>query len=645
MKFVWKWGWLAGVCAALMASAPVHAETGRVIVKYRSTSNVLAQSSDSGRRAAMSAKTGLNVTLSRGLVGRMHLLKVANISSSDLARRIGALADVEYAVPDERRHIQAVPNDSQYSLQWYLQSTEISAINAQSAWDMTTGSGSVVVAVLDTGILPNHPDLTDKLTRNGSAVYGYDFVSDSNISNDGDGRDADPADPGDWVSATDILQDVFKDCPVTDSTWHGSMVSGIIAAASNNSTGVAGVAWGAKILPVRVLGKCGGYDSDIFAGVLWAAGLPVSGVDRNLYPARIINMSLGGPGNCNQAYQDVIAQLTAAGSLVIAAAGNDSGAVSAPANCPGVLGVVGLRNTGTKVAYSSLGPEAGIAAPGGNCGSGTCQYPFYSTKNSGTTVPETDNYSVTSDHEIGTSYSAPLVAGVAALMRSINSALTPARLIARLKAGASAFPASPGINTCTAVTAASPPVSEECNCTTTTCGAGMLSAPGALSEALRPIASIAAATTASAGATVSLTGSGTAADGHSIASYLWTTSAGYLANANQANASLVTGSAGTVTLSLTVTDDAGRTDTATTSLTVNSDAGSSSSSSSSGSSSGSSSSTSSSSSGGGGGAIDFPTALLLLSLAGLAYVGRRERRRQARISAVPAAWHKPPIKP
>ncbi|QEM67389.1 S8 family serine peptidase [Geobacter sp. FeAm09] len=570
-------GLICALCVGgLLLTGTAWADEGRVIVKYRSESDIQALGSDAARMRTMSAQTGLDVVASRVMSGRMHAVRAAGVTSRELAARLAARADVEYAVPDERRFIAAVANDPMYSQQWYLQAAETSAINATAAWDTTTGSSSVVVAVLDTGILPNHPDLTTKLTYNGSTLYGYDFVSDTAIANDGDGRDSDPSDPGDWVTAADLASSsVFDGCTATNSSWHGSMVAGIIAAQSNNSLGVAGVSWGAKILPVRVMGKCGGYDSDIIDGMRWAAGLSVTGVPINSYPARIINMSLGGSGSCTAAYQDAVSQVRAAGAIVVAAAGNDGGSVGVPANCTGVLAVAALRNVGSKVGYSNYGPEVGIAAPGGNCGTSTvCQYPFYSTKNSGTTSPETDNYSVASDNEIGTSFSSPLAAGVAALMRSVNSSLPPSTLISRLKSGASGFPTLSGVTSCAAVDPASVSLGKspaaECNCTTATCGAGMLNAAGAVSEALRPIAAISSSTTATiTGGSVTLSSTGTvAADGRTIASHLWTTTGGTLANADQATATLTAGSAGTTTVSLAVTDDAGKTDTASTTITV-----------------------------------------------------------------------------
>ncbi len=155
---------------------------------------------------------------------------------------------------------------------------------------------------------------------------------------------------------------------VEDSSWHGTQTAGLIGALTNNGVGMASVGRTVRILPVRVLGKCGGFDADIIAGMRWAAGLSVPGVPANPNPARVINMSLGGAGVCTQAYVDAVNEINAAGVTIIASAGNSTGhAVSSPANCPGVIAVAGLRHVGTKVGFSDLGPQISISAPGGNC--------------------------------------------------------------------------------------------------------------------------------------------------------------------------------------------------------------------------------------------------------------------------------------
>jgi serine protease len=208
---------------------------------------------------------------------------------------------------------------------------------------------------------------------------GYDFVGQDYspttgvalgtylVSNDGDGWDPDPSDPGDWISSADQTSSLFPsaDCATADSSWHGTRVVGILGAITNNDVGIAGMTWNSWILPVRALGKCGGYDSDIIAGIEWAAGISVSTaqtpVPDNPYPANIINLSFGGSGSCPTAYQNALSTVTGMGVLVVASAGNASGSVEAPANCsasvPGVIAVAGVRNVGTKVGYSSFGPE------------------------------------------------------------------------------------------------------------------------------------------------------------------------------------------------------------------------------------------------------------------------------------------------
>src|SRR5262249_18704579 len=141
---------------------------------------------------------------------------------------------------------------------------------------------------------PNHPDLA------GRYVGGYDFITNAQVANDGqfttatNDRDPDPSDPGDWITAAESASDFFAGCPIANSSWHGTHVAGTIGAASGNGTGVAGINWVSKILPARVLGKCGGYLSDIADAIQWSAGLSVPGVPNNPNPARVLNLSLGG---------------------------------------------------------------------------------------------------------------------------------------------------------------------------------------------------------------------------------------------------------------------------------------------------------------------------------------------------------------
>ena len=377
------------------------------------------------------------------------------------------------------------------------------AIDVVPAWDSSIGA-NIVVGVIDTGVRFDHPDLQGQL------LPGYDMTSDPVRANDGDGRDADASDPGDWITSDDLQQPgTLHGCApaARDSSWHGTQTSALIGALTNNGVGMAGVAPGVRLLPVRVLGKCGGFDSDIIAGMLWAAGLDVPGVPRNPNPARVLNLSLGGDAPCSSAYIDAVAQINAAGAVVVASAGNSVGhAVGVPANCPGVIAVAGLRHAGTKVGFSDLGPDVAISAPAGNCvntGPGdACLYPILTAANRGTTVPiaDTDGGSSYTDSfhiSVGTSFSAPLVAGTAALMLSAQPSLTAAQVRALLQASARPFPTTGGDNgdgTPVLQCAAPRPIGTpqvdqaQCYCTTATCGAGMLDA-GAAVLAAKAIAS------------------------------------------------------------------------------------------------------------------------------------------------------------
>jgi hypothetical protein len=287
-----------------------------------------------------------------------------------------------------------------------------------------------------------------------------------------------------------------------DSSWHGTQVSGIIAAITNNGIGMASVGPNLRVLPVRVLGKCGGFDSDIIAGMRWAAGLPVPGVPANPYPARVINMSLGGPGSCRAGYADAISEILAQGTVIVVAAGNSAGhALSSPANCSGVIGVAALRHVGTKVGFSDLGLDVAISAPGGNCINVTagspCLYPILSTSDAGTTIPVKPIYTDSFNFSVGTSFAAPLVSGTAALILSVQPALTPQQVRLVLQATAQTFPTTGGDNgdgtpvpQCTVPQYDSfgNPVDQlQCYCTPYTCGAGMLNAGAALSTLVNTV--------------------------------------------------------------------------------------------------------------------------------------------------------------
>ena len=581
---------LAAVCCSAVRSAEdntavAHAPqqsqvTQRFIVKWRNANQSVQSSSTTGRKEIQSARMTLRSV--RALSDRMEVVRVEGAAAGDTAdsvlARLQSTPDIEYAVPDRRRYRHALPDDPLYSGQWYLQTAQPAAIAASNAWDVTTGSTGTVIAFIDTGVRFDHPDL-QRAEQGGRLLPGYDFVSaDPKASasqpdtflgaNDGNGWDADPSDPGDWVNSTDKQNNVFSDCAIEDSSWHGTRVAGIIGARTNNGAGVAGITWSSWLLPVRVLGKCGGYDSDIVAGMRWAAGISVSGAPVNPYPANIINLSLGGNGPCSALYQSVISEITARGVAVVVSAGNENGhAVDEPANCPGAIAVAGLRQAGTKVGYSNIGPEVSIGAPAGNCvnSTGACLFSIDTTYDVGTTTATQFSYTDQTHTNLGTSFSAPMVAGALGLMHAVNAKLTPAQFLARLKQSATPFPVSsdPTIPNCRAPTATSAD-QLECNCTTSTCGAGMVNAAAAVTTALRPIAGIVPSSPVAAGQNVTLAGSASASCSRTISTYAWTVvssgPAPVISGMDQATATVQAPASGSFTLRLTVTDDQGAQD-------------------------------------------------------------------------------------
>jgi serine protease len=611
---------LYGIAALLLLLA-AHAghglaEEGRVIVKYRATPENLRQALALDRAAGLATRTGLALRGGRHVDARTQVLRAGGVSSAVLAARLRREADVEYAVPDQLRQARALPNDPLFSGQWHLRTDEIAATHMSTAWDRTTGAADVVVAVVDTGVRYDHPDLAARL------LPGYDFVSDAANAGDGDGRDADASDPGDYISLADLSNlELQLICGAAlfrhNSSWHGTRVAGVAAASSNNSIGIAGATWNNKLLPIRVLGKCGGYDSDIMAGMRWAAGLTVPGIPDNPNPARVINISLGGGGTCNAAYQDTVSELTGQKVLVVVSAGNQTGPVQTPANCPGVLAVGGVRHIGTKVGYSSLGPEIGISAPAGNCvnTAGLCLFSIQTTTNLGTTQPGTSAYTDQSSYNVGTSFASPQVAATAALMRSLNPALEPAELITRIQQSARAFPATDdSIPICPEVSTTGDSIGQ-CHCTTATCGAGLLDAAAAVTAAALPTARIQALDPLIAGGLIRLdAGDSMAIPAYAIRTWQWqllsAPAGASLTTFDTEMTALQAVAAGAYQIRLTVTDDHGGSASTEISLNVDSappppeppapaDEG------------------------GGGGALDWS---LMLGLAGLVWLARRGKR-------------------
>ena len=389
-----------------------------------------------------------------------------------MARRLRLHPDVVAVVPNERLHRAAVqPTDPLFAQQWHLQSPSAyaGAINATTGWVRSTGANMpVTVAVVDTGVRFDHPDLSGKL------LAGYDFVSEVDYANDGNGRDADASDPGDWVTAGEASQPTFQGCDPEDSSWHGTAIAGVIAADANNAVGGVGVHWGARVLSVRVAGKCGAVLSDLLDGVRWAAGLPVAGVPVNPNPAKIINLSYGGDGPCNAAYQSTVDAVTAAGALLVVAAGNAGAQVTRPADCRGVLAVTAVRGDGAKASYGSYGPNVGIAAPGGSGLSGI-DGGLLTTVDSGRHSPIFFAYKSVA----GTSFSAPLVAGAAGLVLSINTELSMNTVKSLLMEAVRPHLVQASLPVC------NPEASSQgaCNCTTQTCGSGLLDVDLALAAA------------------------------------------------------------------------------------------------------------------------------------------------------------------
>lgn len=408
-----------------LATAQTHQ---KFIVTYKDGSTALASPSaltTSLRTAARAVPAKAGKALGLNSVRRLALgpelvradRALDRAEAETLMRQLAADPNVQSVEVDQILHATLTPNDTRLSEQWAFGTTN-AGLNIRPAWDKATGSGTVV-AVIDTGIT-SHADL------NANILAGYDFISDATTARDGNGRDSNAADEGDWYAANECGAGI----PAASSSWHGTHVAGTVAAVTNNTTGVAGTAYGAKVVPVRVLGKCGGSLSDIADAIVWASGGTVSGIPANANPAEVINMSLGGGGSCSTTMQNAINGAVSRGTTVVVAAGNDASNVSGslPANCANVIAVAATTSAGAKASYSNFGTGIDVSAPGSS---------ILSTLNSGTTTPGSASYASYN----GTSMASPHVAGVVALVQSVApTALTPAAVETLLKNTARALP-------------------------------------------------------------------------------------------------------------------------------------------------------------------------------------------------------------
>ena len=410
--------------SAINKQSPLTKPTDQFIVTFKpSAENNPAERGKAYEQTAEDTSINLKEVKTAGdgtqIVKATHKLTVGEMKKVEAS--LATASNVESVEPDMIMQALYTPNDPYYSNQWNLSSPGV-GIRVPSVWDKTTGAGQVV-AVIDSGIT-KHSDL------NSNVVAGYDMISNTSESRDGNGRDADASDPGNYK--------VSGSCGTlasANSTWHGTHVAGIISAVGNNGAGITGVAPGVKISPIRAIGECGGYLSDVIDGITWASGGTVAGIPANANPAKTINLSIGGMGTCPSTLQASINSAVQRGSSIFVAAGNENqpAANTAPANCNNVIVVGASNQAGNKASYSNYGSAVDIMAPGGDTGAG-----ILSTFDTGTTTPGSETYG----YMIGTSMATPTAAAVGALMKAADPSLTPAQIEAKLKATSGTLPGS-----------------------------------------------------------------------------------------------------------------------------------------------------------------------------------------------------------
>jgi serine protease len=534
----------------------------------------------SARLELLSNRAGERLIYRRPTADLSHVLRLdeplQRVAAERVAQRLRLDPSVASVEIDEYVFPFLTPTDPFWTdsreVLWHLKAPTAQrpgGANLPEAWDTAVGR-NVTVAVIDSGIT-THLDLDTNIIR------GHDFISADTdgrflVANDGDGRDADPADPGDWIDDSDLTKTVFSGgsspCKKANSSWHGTHVAGTIGAVTGNGAGIVGVAHEAKILAIRALGKCFGYGSDITDAIRWAAGAqPVSGtwtelgIPTNSNPARVINLSLGSTSSsCSSSRQNAITAARALGAVVVAATGNDSRAtISSPANCIGVIAVTAHTVEGDKAVYANHGVGTTLSAPGGgscttsalNClpqsdsgAAGTLWRLITSTTNSGTTSPGAIAYSGKS----GTSMATPHVSGVAALLISAMPTLTVESVRQLLTSSVREFPAG----TFCAGKVDNP------------CGAGMLDA----TRAMQRLAALTPTVTASAnaavvenGSTVTLTGTATPKAGGNVnLSYRWqqiTGATATLSGTSSPQVTFIAPNGSRMSFRLTVTDSDG----------------------------------------------------------------------------------------